>query len=109
MTVVVVRRAQVYTDRGADTQYGAFYGGGGKLLACQIMGIVVIAGWVCTNMAIFFGIFKFFGKLRISAEDEQVRAGDRGGLDFCSRACPAGRRRWGGSVPGDLLPCLLSP
>lgn len=50
--------------------YGAFYGGGGKLLGCQIIGICVIFGWVAANMIPFFYIFKMLGMLRISAEEE---------------------------------------
>eukprot|EP00798_Chlamydomonas_sp_ICE-L_P011908 gene11908-15007_t len=51
--------------------YGCFYpGGGGKLLACQIIGVLVISAWVCGLMGIFFGILKFFGVLRISHDEE---------------------------------------
>ena len=53
--------------------YGAFYyGGGGKLLGCQIIGICVIFGWVAANMIPFFYVFKMFGMLRISAEEEAM-------------------------------------
>jgi len=53
--------------------YGAFYpGGGGKLLACQIIGICCIFGWVAGNMIPFFYILKMFNSLRISAEEEAM-------------------------------------
>jgi Amt family ammonium transporter len=53
--------------------YGLFYyGGGGLLLASQIIGILVIFAWVTVNMVPFYYVFKFFGALRISAEEEQA-------------------------------------
>lgn len=53
--------------------YGAFYkGGSGNLLACQIIGICVIFGWVAANMIPFFYIFRMLGMLRISAEEEAM-------------------------------------
>lgn len=74
ISVSHVRIPQVYgTAKGDDTQYGLFYGGGVKLLACQAIGVGVIFAWVVVNMTLFFGIFRAFGKLRITAEDEQVR------------------------------------
>lgn len=53
---------------------GLFYGGEevGRLLAAQLIGIITITVWVCGCMGIFFAIFKFFGKLRISPEEEQA-------------------------------------
>ena len=38
----------------------------------QVVGILVIFGWVCAMMIPFFSIFKFFGMLRISTEEEQA-------------------------------------
>jgi Amt family ammonium transporter len=68
-----------HADATGDTSniqaypYGAFYpGGGGRLLACQIIGILVIFGWVAANMIPFFYIFKVLGMLRISAEEEAM-------------------------------------
>lgn len=58
---------QVY---GTKPQQGLFYKGEGYLLACQVIGILVILGWTVVNMTLFFSVFKFFGKLRISAEEE---------------------------------------
>lgn len=53
--------------------YGLFYpGGGGRLLASQVIGIITIATWVCGLMGIFFSILKALGVLRISAEEEQA-------------------------------------
>eukprot|EP00246_Nothoceros_aenigmaticus_P011404 TRINITY_DN308_c0_g1_i1.p1 TRINITY_DN308_c0_g1~~TRINITY_DN308_c0_g1_i1.p1 ORF type:complete len:563 (+),score=55.82 TRINITY_DN308_c0_g1_i1:167-1690(+) len=61
--------AEVYTDRNPDN-HGLFYGGGGKLLAAQIVEILVIAGWVSAFMAPLFWLLHKFNHLRISAEDE---------------------------------------
>lgn len=60
---------QVY---GGDPNrpFGLFMGGGGKLLAAQIIEIFVIAGWVTATMApLFFALHKL-RLLRISPEDE---------------------------------------
>eukprot|EP00201_Polytomella_parva_P022086 CAMPEP_0175039094 /NCGR_PEP_ID=MMETSP0052_2-20121109/323_1 /TAXON_ID=51329 ORGANISM="Polytomella parva, Strain SAG 63-3" /NCGR_SAMPLE_ID=MMETSP0052_2 /ASSEMBLY_ACC=CAM_ASM_000194 /LENGTH=426 /DNA_ID=CAMNT_0016300769 /DNA_START=412 /DNA_END=1692 /DNA_ORIENTATION=- len=53
--------------------YGLFYyGGGGRLIASQVVGILVIAGWVCFLSGSLFAVLKAFGKIRISAEEEQA-------------------------------------
>jgi len=52
--------------------YGAFMGGSGKLLACQIVGILVIAAWVMFHAGVLFFILKMVGILRISPEEEQA-------------------------------------
>lgn len=59
-------------DIDGSYPYGLFYGGGGRLLASQVVGILAIFGWVTANMVPFFYVFKFFGMLRISAEEEQA-------------------------------------
>jgi Amt family ammonium transporter len=51
-------------------EYGVLYGGSGNLLACQIIGVVVIIVWTCTLLGLFFGAFRAMGMLRISAEEE---------------------------------------
>ncbi|KAJ9526932.1 hypothetical protein QJQ45_025361 [Haematococcus lacustris] len=50
--------------------YGLFYGGGGRLLASQVIGILAIAGWVCGTTGILFFALKMFNLLRISEEEE---------------------------------------
>jgi Amt family ammonium transporter len=55
-----------------SSPYGLFYGGGGNLLACQIVGVVVIIVWTCSLLGIFFSIFKAIGMLRTSAEEEML-------------------------------------
>jgi ammonium transporter, Amt family len=66
---------QFYWREGGVYPYGCFYPQGntsGLLLASQIIGILVIFAWVAVNMIPFFFVFKFFGMLRISAEEEQA-------------------------------------
>jgi Amt family ammonium transporter len=54
-------------------KFGAFYpGGGGHLLACQVIGILVITGWVVAMMAPLFLILKALRRLRITPEEEQA-------------------------------------
>jgi Amt family ammonium transporter len=55
---------------GAGRPYGLFMGGGGKLLAAQIIQILVIAGWVSCTMGPLFYALKKLDLLRISADDE---------------------------------------
>ena len=43
---------------GRSDYYGLFYGGGGRLLACQVVGLLTIAAWVTANMTLFFTTFK---------------------------------------------------
>ncbi|KAJ9527697.1 hypothetical protein QJQ45_025976, partial [Haematococcus lacustris] len=50
--------------------YGLFYGGGGRLLASQVIGILAIAGWVCGTTGILFFALKMLNLLRISEEEE---------------------------------------
>ncbi|GFR44280.1 hypothetical protein Agub_g5487 [Astrephomene gubernaculifera] len=53
--------------------YGAFYPhSDGKLIASQVIGILAIIAWVAGLMTPFFGIFKFFGALRIPPEMEEM-------------------------------------
>ncbi|KAL2465058.1 Ammonium transporter 1 member 2 [Abeliophyllum distichum] len=55
-----------------ERPYGLFMGGGGKLLAAQIIQILVIFVWVTATMApLFYGLHKL-RLLRISSEDEMA-------------------------------------
>ncbi|XVF38562.1 hypothetical protein REPUB_Repub20aG0112800 [Reevesia pubescens] len=59
---------EVYATR--PVRYGLFMGGGGRLLAAQIIQILVIVGWVSATMGTLFYFLHKFGLLRISADDE---------------------------------------
>jgi Amt family ammonium transporter len=55
-----------------DRPYGLFMGGGGKLLAAQIIEILVIFSWVSVLMgSLFFALHKM-RLLRITPEDEMA-------------------------------------
>ncbi|RYQ91296.1 hypothetical protein Ahy_B09g097186 isoform A [Arachis hypogaea] len=59
--------AEVY---GSGRPYGLLMGGGGKLLAAQVIEILVVSGWVtATMLPLFYGLQKM-SLLRISREDE---------------------------------------
>eukprot|EP00238_Polyblepharides_amylifera_P011755 CAMPEP_0196585648 /NCGR_PEP_ID=MMETSP1081-20130531/51478_1 /TAXON_ID=36882 /ORGANISM="Pyramimonas amylifera, Strain CCMP720" /LENGTH=432 /DNA_ID=CAMNT_0041907263 /DNA_START=515 /DNA_END=1813 /DNA_ORIENTATION=+ len=60
---------QAYGWTNAES-YGIFYGGDGRLLACQLVGVVAIAAWTCVLLGIFFKILMVSGKLRVPLQDE---------------------------------------
>ncbi|KAI3459058.1 hypothetical protein Pfo_015721 [Paulownia fortunei] len=62
---------EVYPGK-PDRPYGLFMGGGGKLLAAQIIQILVIIGWVTATMAPLFLALHKLRLLRISSEDEMA-------------------------------------
>lgn len=62
---------QVYS-RLPGTPYGLFMGGGGRLIAAQVIQILVITGWVSALMGSLFFTLNKIGLLRISAEDEMA-------------------------------------
>jgi Amt family ammonium transporter len=64
---------QVYGEAVAAAGYGAFYpGGGGNLLACQVIAVLCIAAWTVGLMGPFFYAFRLAGILRVSASEEMV-------------------------------------
>ncbi|KAL0402549.1 UNVERIFIED_CONTAM: Ammonium transporter 1 member 2 [Sesamum latifolium] len=62
---------EVYPGK-PDRPYGLFMGGGGRLLAAQIIQILVIVGWVTATMAPLFLVLHKLRLLRISSEDEMA-------------------------------------
>ncbi|KAG6750709.1 hypothetical protein POTOM_045218 [Populus tomentosa] len=62
---------EVYPNK-TGRPYGLFMGGGGKLLAAQIIEILVISGWVTMTMGPLFYGLKKLNLLRISSEDEMA-------------------------------------
>ncbi len=63
-----------YTNQAyLNGHFGAFYpGSSGKLLAAQIVGVLVIACWTMFWAVALFSVLKMFNKLRISPEEEQA-------------------------------------
>ncbi|GLI71066.1 hypothetical protein VaNZ11_015983 [Volvox africanus] len=52
--------------------HGLFYGGGGRLLASQVIGVVTIFAWVYGLLTLLFAVLKAVNLLRISSEEEQA-------------------------------------
>mmetsp|Transcript_33036 Transcript_33036/g.84404 ORF Transcript_33036/g.84404 Transcript_33036/m.84404 type:complete len:519 (+) Transcript_33036:101-1657(+) len=61
--------AQAYSD---EHDFGVFYGGAGKLLACQIIGVIVIFLWVCGMLGPFFFALQKLSLLRVSPSEELI-------------------------------------
>eukprot|EP00850_Spirogloea_muscicola_P019964 SM000203S06140 [mRNA] locus=s203:114357:117608:+ [translate_table: standard] len=57
-------------SRGSGTPYGLLQGGGGKLLAAQLLLIICVAAWVSVTMGPLFFLLHRFNLLRISPDDE---------------------------------------
>ena len=55
-----------------DTNEGGIFYGGGRLLACQVCGILFIIGWVITLTLPFFLLLKTFGLFRVGSLEELV-------------------------------------
>ncbi|KAK6915304.1 Ammonium transporter AmtB-like domain [Dillenia turbinata] len=55
-----------------DRPHGLFMGGGGKLLAAQLIQILVILGWVSFTMAPLFYWLRKIKLLRVSSDDEMA-------------------------------------
>ncbi|XP_073124219.1 ammonium transporter 1 member 2-like [Henckelia pumila] len=79
-TGLFANKAYVIEAYGGDPgrPHGLFMGGGGKLLAAQIIQILVIIGWVSVTMGPLFFALKKLGLLRISSENEMA------GMDMTS-------------------------
>lgn len=72
------------------THYGLAYGGGGKLLVCQLIGVAVICAAVSVTIAPCFLFLRVLGVFRVSTEQEEA------GMDgFC---------HGGAAYPEDLRP-----
>ncbi|GAB2233182.1 hypothetical protein Droror1_Dr00002400 [Drosera rotundifolia] len=57
---------------GLGRPYGLFMGGGGRLLAAQLIQIVSIIGWVSVTMGPLFFVLHKLNLLRISVDDEMA-------------------------------------
>lgn len=88
------------------THYGLAYGGGGKLLVCQLIGIAVICGVVTVTITPLFLLLRVFGILRVSTEQEEA------GMDgFChgGAAYPEDLRPWDTITVGESEPPPATP
>ncbi|KAF5813780.1 putative ammonium transporter AmtB-like domain, ammonium/urea transporter [Helianthus annuus] len=69
-TGLFAKKQYVHQVYATGRPYGLFMGGGGKLLAAQIIQILVIFEWVSATMAPLFYALKKLNLLRVSKEDE---------------------------------------
>ncbi|PNH07036.1 Ammonium transporter 1 member 2 [Tetrabaena socialis] len=75
---LLAKREYICESYGRDCNSGDYvangllYGGDGRLLASQVIGIITIATWVMGVMSILFFALKALKLLRISAEEEQA-------------------------------------
>lgn len=67
-----VERYQIAAGLDKHKIWGAFFGGGGKLLGANILAVVVIAAWTLILITPLFVVLKAAGILRISAEEEII-------------------------------------
>eukprot|EP00172_Hildenbrandia_rubra_P001325 Plantae.Rhodophyta-Hildenbrandia_rubra.ctg18655.p1 GENE.Plantae.Rhodophyta-Hildenbrandia_rubra.ctg18655~~Plantae.Rhodophyta-Hildenbrandia_rubra.ctg18655.p1 ORF type:complete len:522 (-),score=80.14 Plantae.Rhodophyta-Hildenbrandia_rubra.ctg18655:723-2288(-) len=63
------RNNQIIAGLQGD-HFGAFFGGGGRLLGVNLAAVCVIAAWTLVMITPFFIIMKLLGLLRISEEEE---------------------------------------
>ena len=68
----MAKKEYVLEVYGAGRDHGVFYGGSGKLLGAQIVGVICITLWVGGLLGIFFSLLKKMNMLRTSAEEEQM-------------------------------------
>lgn len=54
------------------THYGLAYGGGGRLLLCQVIGVAVICAMVTVTIVPLFALLRAFGILRVTAAQEET-------------------------------------
>lgn len=74
---------------GYANDWGVFYGGSGKQLGMQLLGLVIIAAWSCTLAGVVFWTLRRIGWLRVDKEAEQQ------GLDITQVSGRAGGRMIG--------------
>lgn len=53
-----------------NDEYGLFYGGGGKQLGIQLVGVVTFAAWTCSTSGLMFFVLKTIGMLRVPESEE---------------------------------------
>lgn len=56
----------------SEEYWGLFYGGGGRLLAANLVGAIAVAAWTLALVVPVFFAMKVIGILRISAEEEML-------------------------------------
>lgn len=64
--------AETYDVDVAEEAKGIFYGGNGKLLGAQIVGMIVITAWTLVHMFGLFYVLKVTNRLRVTQEEEFI-------------------------------------
>jgi len=59
-------------DPDGSYDHGLFLGGGGRQLAAQIVGVVVVTAWALTLASLCFVPVKFLGLLRVPIQEERM-------------------------------------
>lgn len=59
---------------GGQRHWGCFLGDNGTVLAANLVWILIIFGWTMGMMVPFFYVLKLCGLLRLSPQEEEVRA-----------------------------------
>ncbi|PRW61429.1 ammonium transporter [Chlorella sorokiniana] len=77
---------------GYAADWGVFYGGSGRQLGMQLLGLVCIAAWTCALSFLLFWSLRKAGWLRVDKESEQQ------GLDIAQGI--------GSGIRPNCLPCL---
>ncbi|KAL4427117.1 hypothetical protein ABPG77_001121 [Micractinium sp. CCAP 211/92] len=67
--------------------WGVLYGGSGKQLGMQVLGIVCIAAWTCTLSLLLFGVLRLCKCLRVDKETEQQGLDITQGIGSGVRGC----------------------
>jgi len=71
-TGLMARQKFVTQVYGEGRDFGIFYGGSGKLLACQLLGVLCIIGWVVVNIGSIFMGMRMLRLLRVPVEEESM-------------------------------------
>jgi ammonium transporter, Amt family len=66
------RRVHQQVGGYSTSHWGLFYGGGGKLLASNVVGVISVVLWTLATIGPLFLVMKVIGVLRISAEEEII-------------------------------------
>ncbi|KAK6646258.1 hypothetical protein PHAVU_L002132 [Phaseolus vulgaris] len=110
-TGLFAKREYVEEIYGIGRPFGALMNGGGKLLAAQLIEIVVVCGWVTATMGpLFYGLHKM-NLLRISRDDETAGMDltRHGGFAYAYHDDEDGSSRGVGLMMRKIEPASTSP
>lgn len=110
-TGLFAKREYVEEIYGIGRPCGALMGGGGKLVAAQLIQIVVVCGWVTATMGPLFYVLHKLNLLRISREDETAGMDltRHGGFAYAYHDDEDGSSRGVGLMMRKIEPASTSP